>query len=293
MSQTILVTGATTGFGRLTVETLARQGHTVFAGMRESAGRNRPAASDLQALAATEHWSLRVVGLDVLDDRSVAQAVEQVMAASGRLDVVVNNAGVSYAGPIEAFTTEQAQALFNTNVFGVLRLNRAALPHMRAQGSGLLVQIGSFAGRIPIPFLGLYGAAKATLEALTESYRYELAPFGIDAVIVEPGAYPTQISSNRQKPDDAERMALYAARMRTMLPRILGVASQSPDPQTVVDALAALVALPAGQRPLRTVVTSVALQHDVVTAVNDSAAQASRTFFEQLDLLPAITLAQP
>ena len=112
-------------------------------------------------------------------------------------------------------------------------------------------------------------------------------------MIVEPGAYPTQISSNRQKPDDAERMALYAARMSTMLPRILGVAGQSPDPQTVVEALAALIALPAGQRPVRTVVTQVALQHNVVTAVNDSAAQASRTFFEQLDLLPAITLAQP
>ena len=151
MPQTILVTGATTGFGRLTVETLARQGHTVFAGMRESAGRNQPAASDLPALAATEPWAGRVVELDVVNERSVAQGIEQVIAASGRLDVVVNSAGVSYAGPIEAFTIEQAQALFNTNVFGALRLNLAALPDMRTQGSGLLVQIGSFAGRIPIP----------------------------------------------------------------------------------------------------------------------------------------------
>ena len=112
---------------------------------------------------------------------------------------MVNNAGVAYSGPIEAFTLEQVQQQFDTNVFSVLRVNRAALPQMRKQGSGLLLQVGSIAGRLALPFLGLYGATKFALEGLTESYRYELAPFGIDAAIIEPGTYPTPISANRKR----------------------------------------------------------------------------------------------
>src|SRR6202171_5418185 len=186
MGATILVTGSSTGFGRLTVETLARQGYKVFAGIRDIAGKNQTVRDELRTLAENEKLALDVVELDVTSDPAVDAAVQHVVAATGRLDVAVNNAGVSYSGPIEAFTVEQAQALFNTNVFGVMRVNRAALPQMRAQGSGLLLQIGSISGRIGMPFLGLYGATKFTLEGLTESYRYELAPFGIDAATLAP-----------------------------------------------------------------------------------------------------------
>ncbi len=195
MGATILVTGSSTGFGRLTVETLARQGHTVFAGIRDISGKNQIVRDELRALAENEQLVLDVVELDVTNDPSVDEAVQQIVAATGRLNVVVNNAGVSHSGPIEAFTVEQAQALFNTNVFGVMRVNRAVLPQMRAQGGGLL-QIGSIAGRIGLPFLGLYGATKFTLEGLTESYRYELAPFGIDAATLAP-ALQVQVSSSR------------------------------------------------------------------------------------------------
>ena len=164
MAQTILVTGSTSGFGRLMVETLASQRYTVFAGLRAVAGRNASAAEELRVLAEREHLALRVVEIDITDDASVEQAIKSLIEIAGRLDVVVNNAGVAFNGPVEAFTLEQVHQQFETNVFGALRVNRAALPHMRKQGSGLLLQIGSIVGRLALPFLGLYGATKFALE---------------------------------------------------------------------------------------------------------------------------------
>ena len=152
MEQTILVTGSTSGFGRLTVETLARQGYRVFAGMRAAAGKNAPAAEELRALAQREQLALHIVEIDVTDDASVERAIAAIIETIGRLDVVVNNAGVSYGGPLEVFTPEQVCQQFETNVFSVLRVNRAVLPQMRKQGSGLLLQIGSIAGRLAFPF---------------------------------------------------------------------------------------------------------------------------------------------
>src|SRR5260370_25637775 len=215
MEQTILVTGSTSGLGRLTVETRARQGYIVFAEMRAAAGKNAPAAEELRALAEREQLALHIVELDITDESSVGQAIESIVGITGRLDVVVNNAGMSYIGPLEAFTLEQVQQQFDTNVFGVWRVNRAAMPHMRRQGSGLLLQIGSIAGRLALPFQGLYAATKFALEGLTESYRYELAPFGIDAAIIEPGTYPTPIMAKDQISADTERAALYQAPMDT------------------------------------------------------------------------------
>src|SRR3989475_7492555 len=209
MEQTILVTGSTSGFGRLTVETLARQGYRVFAGMRAAAGKNAPAAEALRALAQREALALQTIEVDAADDASVERTIAEIIETIGRLDVVVNNAGVSYSGPLEAFTLEQVRQQFETNVFSVLRVNRAVLPQMREQGSGLLLQIGSIAGRLAMPFLGLYGATKFALEGLTESYRYELAPFSIDAAIIEPGTYPTPIEAKFHIAADTERAALY------------------------------------------------------------------------------------
>jgi NAD(P)-dependent dehydrogenase (short-subunit alcohol dehydrogenase family) len=291
MAQTILVTGSTSGFGRLMVEALARQGYSVFAGMRDMAGKNAPAAEALGQLAEREQLDLHVVDLDVTDDASVAQAIAAMIGASGRLDVVVNNAGVSYSGPLEAFTLEQVRQQFETNVFSVLQVNRAALPHMRQQGSGLLLQMGSIAGRLAVPFLGLYGATKFALEGLTESYREELAPFGIDAAIIEPGTYPTTISANRQVAADTERFALYQAGMKEFMASFYAEnrSATPPDPQEVADAVARVIALPAGKRPLHTVVASAA-QREAPQAVNDTVAQATQSFIKALNL-PITTIA--
>jgi NAD(P)-dependent dehydrogenase (short-subunit alcohol dehydrogenase family) len=291
MAQTILVTGSTSGFGRLMVETLARQGYTVFAGMRAVAGKNAPAAEELRALAQREQLALQIVEIDITDDASVEQAIESLIGITGRLDVVVNNAGIAYNGPLEAFTLEQVRQQFETNVFGVLRVNRASLPHMRRQGSGLLLQIGSIAGRLALPFLGLYGATKFALEGLTESYRSELAPFGIDAAIIEPGTYPTPIAAKHQDAADTERTALYQAAIGGFTTPFYAEnrSATPPDPQEVADAVARVIAQPAGERPLRTVVAPVA-QRQAPQAINDAVTQATRSFFETLDL-PLATLA--
>ncbi|HET8853050.1 MAG TPA: SDR family NAD(P)-dependent oxidoreductase, partial [Ktedonobacteraceae bacterium] len=196
-----------------------------------------------------------------------------------------------YSGPLEAFTLEQVQQQFDTNVFSVLRVNRAALPHMRRQGSGLLLQIGSIVGRLALPFQGLYGATKFALEGLTESYRYELAPFGIDAAIIEPGTYPTPISAKRQIAADTERAALYQAAIDAFTTPFFAEnrSATPPDPQEVADAVASVIAQPAGERPLHTVVATVA-QRQAPQAINDAVTQATRSFFETLDL-PLATLA--
>ncbi|TME07580.1 MAG: SDR family oxidoreductase [Chloroflexi bacterium] len=291
MEQTILVTGSTSGFGHLTVETLARQGYRVFAGMRAAAGKNAPAAEELRALAQREQLALQVVEIDVTHDASVERAIAEIIETTDRLDVVVNNAGISYIGPLEAFTPEQVRQQFETNVFGVLRVNRAVLPQMRKQGSGLLLQIGSIAGRLAMPYLGLYAATKFAVEGLTESYRYELAPFGIDAAIIEPGTYPTTISANRQVAADAERLALYQAGLEAFMVRFYAEnrSATPPDPQEVADAIARVIAQPAGERPLRTVVATVA-QRQAPQALNDAAAQAMHSFLEALHI-PAAALA--
>lgn len=292
MEQTILVTGSNSGFGRLSVETLARQGYGVFAGMRAVADRNAPAAADLRALAQRERLALQIVELDITDEASVERAIQSIVDSSGRLDVVVNNAGVAYLGPLEAFTLAQVRQQFETNVFGMLRVNRAALPHMRTQGSGLLLQIGSIAGRVALPFQGLYGATKFALEELTESYRDELAPFGIDAAIIEPGTYPTPIGTRRQDAADTARAAVYQTAMEAVMTPLFAEnrSATPPDPQEVADAVARVIALPAGKRPLHTVVAPAA-QREAPQAVNDAATQATQAFFQALHL-PQAALEQ-
>ncbi len=291
MEQTILVTGSNSGFGRLIVETLARQGYQVFAGMRAAEGKNAPAAEELHALAQREALALQIVEIDVTDDASVEQAIAAIIGEAGRLDVVVNNAGVSYSGPLEAFTMEQVHQQFATNVFSVLRVNRAVLPQMRKQGSGLLLQIGSTVGRLAVPFLGLYGATKFALEGLTESYRYELAPFGIDAAIIEPGTFPTSIAANRQVSADSKRLALYQAEIDAFTAQFYAEnhSATPPNPQEVADAVACVIAQPAEERPLRTVVATV-IQRQAPQELNDATAHATRSFFEALNI-PRATLA--
>jgi NAD(P)-dependent dehydrogenase (short-subunit alcohol dehydrogenase family) len=285
MAQTILVTGSTSGFGRLIVETLARQGHNVFAGMRAIDGKNAAAVAELRSLAEKEHLALHSVEIDITDDDSVQHAIDSIVENAGRIDGVVNNAGVSYMGPLEAFTIEQIKQQFDTNVFGVWRVNHAAIPYMRRQGSGLLLQIGSIAGRVAAPFISLYGATKFAVEGLTESYRYELAPFGIEVAIIEPGTFPTSIAANRQIAADSERFALYQSAIDAFSTSFYAEnrSANPPDPQDVADAVARVISLPAGERPLHTVVAT-AKQRQAPQAINDAIAQSTRAFYQALDI---------
>ena len=252
--QTILITGASRGFGRDIAETLAAQGHRVFAGVREIGGRNAEVSAQLKAKGATP------VGLDVTEDASVDAAVRQVLGASGgQLDVLVNNAGIASAGVSESFTPDQVRDLFEVNVFGVQRLLRAALPTFRKQGSGLVITIGSILGRVTFPFFGLYGASKFALEGMIDSYAYELSQFGVEFVLVQPSAYPTNMYASVQRPADAGRAGEYGeigAIPGKMFETFMGMFNgpNAPNPHDVAEAVAKLMATPAGERPDRVVV---------------------------------------
>lgn len=260
MKSVVLITGASTGFGRDAAERLARRGHRVFATMRESHGRNAAHRQALEQLATGERLSLTVLELDVTSDASVRTAVAQALDLAGRLDVVINNAGFAALGVTEAFTPEQFEQMFDVNVHGVVRVNRAVLPAMRRQGSGLLIHVSSGAGRCVVPAMGAYCASKFALEAIADTYRYELQPFGIDSVVIEPGIYRTPIFERLERPADAERLAEYGARAE-YADRVLGVfqavigAPDAPGSGEVAEALVALVEMPAGTRPFRTVVS--------------------------------------
>ncbi|MGA2765748.1 MAG: SDR family NAD(P)-dependent oxidoreductase [Spirochaetia bacterium] len=181
----VLITGCSSGFGRAAAEVLARKGFRVYAGMRETAGRNADAASKLHDLNSESRF-LRVVDLDVSSDASVEAAVHKTPQEAGKIDVLVNNAGLFMVGPMEAFTLEQWKMAFETNFLGAARMNRAVLPSMRRGGNGLLIHISSVAGRLASPADGVYCASKHALGVIAEVYRYELAPFGVDSVLIEP-----------------------------------------------------------------------------------------------------------
>lgn len=208
-AQTILITGASTGFGRDTAIELARKGHTVYASMRGIAGRNADNAKHLTDLAAAERISIKVVEIDVTDEAQINSAVQSIVNETGRIDVLINNAGFAGLGIAEAFTTNQARSMFETNYFGPVALTRAVLPAMRAQRSGRLIHITSGVGRFTMPGMAHYAATKWALEAFSESLRYELASLGIESTAVEPGAFKTEIFGKLMEPAEPERIADY------------------------------------------------------------------------------------
>ncbi len=253
MSKTILITGASTGFGRDTAETLARSGHRVFATMRDPQGRNREHADRLR------RQNIDVVELDVTSDQSVEQGVAEVLARANRIDVLINNAGIASAGVSEAFTPDQARVVFNTNVIGLLRTCRAVLPAMRRQGNGVIMNVGSILGRVTFPFFSIYGASKFAVEALSDGLRYEVSQLGIDVTLIQPSAYPTPMYANFQRPADSDRVAAYGAVGEipaAMFKHFMGVfqSAEAPNPHDVAVAIAELVARPKGSLPARTVV---------------------------------------
>jgi NAD(P)-dependent dehydrogenase (short-subunit alcohol dehydrogenase family) len=281
-SRTAIVTGASSGFGRLTAQALAADGWRVYATMRDVAGRNAVSAVGLRA------EGIAVVELDVLSDTSVAAAAFTIGKEVGAPDVLVNNAGNAFFGLVEAFTPAAVEQQFATNVVGPLRVNRAFLPAMRARKTGLIVYVSSIVGRLVIPSGGVYGASKFALEALAEASSYELAPFGIDVAIVQPGAYPTDISAKGSGADDAARAESYGdldAIIGGAIDAALGGVAKTRDSADVARAIVALANAPAGTRPLRTTVPA----DPATDAINAATAPVQAQVIEALglgDLLP-------
>lgn len=252
----VLITGSSSGFGRMTAEALGAAGHVVYASMRDLAGSNAKAAAELAAVRGAD---IRPLELDVQSTASVDVAIDAVIRDSGRIDVLVHNAGHMVFGPAEAFTPEQYAELYDVNVIGTQRVNRAALPHMRAAGSGLLVWVSSssVAGGIP-PYLAPYFVAKAAMDSLAAQYARELARWGIETTIIVPGAFPTGTNhfADRGVPADAARQAEYdngpyADLTTQLLPAIASTVPEDADPAEIARRIAEVVALPPGKRPFR------------------------------------------
>ncbi|WP_116793357.1 SDR family NAD(P)-dependent oxidoreductase [Achromobacter dolens] len=263
MASVILITGAGSGIGKLSAETLARAGHPVYATMRDIAGRNAGRAQAMRDWAAAHGADLHPLELDVLSQASADAAVAAIVREQGRLDVVMQNAGHLVIGPTEAFTAEDMQHAFDTNFYGAQRVNRAALPQLRRQQSGLMLWISSTTtkGGFP-PFMGPYGAAKAAMDSLAVSLSYELARFGIETSIVVPGAFTrgTEHFPSAGKPSDQARVAAYARYdgvMDQVGARLSALTPDDATPQAVADEIARIVDLPAGSRPARSVVDFV------------------------------------
>jgi NAD(P)-dependent dehydrogenase (short-subunit alcohol dehydrogenase family) len=252
----VLVTGSSSGFGELTVKALAERGHRVYATMRGVDGRNASAAGGLREWASRRQHDLTVVELDVTDDASVHRAIHDILL-QGPLDVVVNNAGASAAGPLEAFSVEQMASLLDLNVLGPMRVNKAVLPSMRARRGGLIIWITSTLGRVLPGRGGLYPATKWAAEGFAESLRYQVAPFGIDVVIVEPGSFPTPATGKSMRADDQAVADAYNAIAPPASPTQPDPNYRPPDPQEIADAVLRLMEMPAGTRPLREVVGPV------------------------------------
>jgi NAD(P)-dependent dehydrogenase (short-subunit alcohol dehydrogenase family) len=280
--QVVFITGSSTGFGRLFAETLARKGHTVFATMRGPGGHNAKNASEIRTLAEKDSLPIHVLELDVTDDASVERAVAATVAKAGRIDVAINNAGYVVSGLAEAVTTEQAQRLMDTNFFGPVRVNRAVLPHMRRQRSGVLMHISSGAGRIVGPSMGFYCASKFALEALAESYSYELASQGIESVIVQPGSYETPVTGNMVAAADEARTNTYGAVKQIPAKINAALSSMAGNAQEVADAVLRIIETPAGEKQLRYLVSPETFGVDQINALSKQV---------QADLLEAFGLA--
>ncbi len=183
--KTVLITGCSTGIGHSLAQRLGQDGYTVIA-----TARHPETLADLPVALA--------LPLDVTDSTSVAAATEEVVRRFGRIDVLVNNAGYALRGVIEEVPVEDVQAMFDVNVFGVLRMTRTVVPYMRQQGGGRIINVSSIAGKCSTPGTGAYSATKFAVEALSDALRWELAPFGIQVVIVEPGSISTPFDATAQ-----------------------------------------------------------------------------------------------
>ncbi len=285
----VLITGAGTGIGRAIAQVLARAGHCVYASLRAPETRNRPQADELKSSASSENLDLRTIELDVLSEPSCRAAVDLVLLEQGRIDVVVNNAGMLMVGVTEAFSPEQVAEIFDTNAISWLRVNRAVLPVMRRQRAGLLVYVGSTTSRIHEPFIGPYVASKVAGEALAEIMGMEASPFGIGTVIVQPGAFTqgTEHFLHARPPANRATVEQYgdvlhlAENLGEALEAIDAANGGSLDVSAVGEAIRDVLELNHNLRPRRIVVDA---QRKGLEALNELHDASQRAFLEQMGL---------
>ncbi len=252
----VLITGCSTGFGYDSAKYLAGKGHHIYATMRSINGKNALPASELRDFAKDNNHNIEVIEMDVTSDESVKSAVKQI----SDIDVLINNAGIGFGGAVEAFSSQEVLNQLDLNIVGTIRAAKAVLPQMRAQKSGLIIQVSSGAGRASFPGLGVYNASKWGLEGLSEALRYELAPLGIDVVIVEPGPFSTNFFGSMITPendeiiDDYKHVDAFFEGFQNQVQSAFEDSNVPTDPMLVVKTFEKLIDLPSGSRPLRTMV---------------------------------------
>lgn len=266
MNKTVFITGTSTGFGKLTTITLANAGYTVIAGMRGVTGKNEAVAKELANLPNVE-----VVEIDVTDDDSVADAFKKTLAKHGKIDVLVNNAGVSGFGLFEAYSIDQIKKMFEVNFYGVVRTYQAVLPSMRSAKSGLIINLTSGASGHTLPFMVPYLASKFGVESIAEGLQAELAQFNIENMTIQPGVYPTEMNNGTKtgvsadKQNIAEAYDPVASEMFNAIGTSLfgKMAEFKMNPQTIADGILELVSMQNGTRPLRYPMDAIAQGTDV------------------------------
>jgi NAD(P)-dependent dehydrogenase (short-subunit alcohol dehydrogenase family) len=277
MKKIIIITGVSSGFGALTARALAKAGHTVYASMRETKGRNLPQVEVAKKFAKDNDVDLRAIELDVSSQESCDAAIQEIITKNRRLDVVIHNAGHMVFGPAEAFTAEQLAELYDINVLGTQRVNRAALPQLRKQQRGLLVWVSSSscAGGTP-PYLAPYFAAKAGMDALAVIYARELSRWGIETSIIVPGAFTggTNHFAHAGAPADKTCAAEYesgpyADFADQVIKGFDAIAPKDADVSAVGDAIVKVVDTPFGKRPFRVHIDPTQDGAEVVNAVGD------------------------
>ncbi len=274
--QVVVITGAATGIGRLTAELLARAGHVVYASMRDMRETDRRHAEAITGLAETEKLSLKPIELNVLFEESCRSAADLILAEQGRIDVVMNNAAMLVLGLTEAFRTDQVLEAFNVNAVSWVRVNRAFLPIMRRQGEGLLVYTGSSTTRMVDPFIGPYAASKAAADSLAETMHYENSQYGIESVIIMPGAYTSGTEHFAHASHAAEVSVTSQYGRINHLPeefpaRLNGMHRPGvrTDPTEVAEAVRDVIAMERGKRPFRVVVDPQQRNMEALNALHE------------------------
>lgn len=278
MIKKIIITGANGAFGTLTVHSLLAAGHKVVATMRDIETRNKAIATEFKAAGAL------IVQMDVVDDDAVITGMKQAIEALDGVDVVVNNAGIGAHGIQEAFEPQQMMHLFNVNVVAVHRVMRAALPTMRSQQSGLIVNISSILGKLSIPFYGPYSVTKFALETLSETAQAELSQFGVDVALIEPGGYATDFFNSLVKPADVARLTQFGE-FANIPAQSLGHyeamlnANQAQNPQRVADKILQVIETQAGQRKFRNIVDFMGMEN-AVGPLNEAHRKVTDSLYE-------------
>jgi len=286
MKQNVLITGTSSGFGKLTAITLAAKGLKVYAFMRDISGKNAGAAKELSAIPGIE-----TIEIDVTDEGSARNAVTRIINNDGRIDILVNNAGIGAVALYEQFTTGEARRQFDTNFWGTVNCINAVLPFMRKSRSGLIINITSSLGRFAMPFSSFYCASKYAVEAISEVLRAELSMVGVDIAVIEPGAFPGTGFNNNTRTNAAGKIDIardygqtaveYPALMLEMLDNSIKY-NQAPDPQLVADAIYDTIVSNSNKRPFRTVVDGAV--GGALTKYNEMANELHKNLLSVLNL---------